>query len=227
LSRLLLRLKDIFILPVLSRLEVILPPHQLPSTSSASLFSSFPSSVADAGNPNFLRPALTPQEIPPVRRRAQFILKLHSIITSPNADIIQWSSEGRTFTIKQPDLFQKKLLPKICSHNTFASFERQMHSYSFERMGEHETQPSRKRFKKGSAVKYRHPMFYQDSTQESLMNIVRRTTPTQQRKVLAKELKMTRFEASQHTLQYIRMQHVYQALQDEIEVRRSAAKAVS
>ena len=112
-----------------------LPPHQLPSTSSASLFSSFPSSVADAGNPNFLSPALTPpvtpQEIPPVRRRAQFILKLHSIITSPNADIIQWSNEGRTFTIKQPDLFQKKLLPKICSHNTFASFERQMHSYSY------------------------------------------------------------------------------------------------
>ncbi len=65
-----------------------------------------------------------------VQRRAQFILKLHSVITLQNADIIQWSSDGRTFIIKQPDLFKEKLLPQICSHNTFASFERQIHFYS-------------------------------------------------------------------------------------------------
>ena len=47
-------------------------------------------------------------------------------------------------------------------------------------MGEHETQPSRKRFKKGSAVKYRHPMFHRDSTPETLMKITRRTTPLQE-----------------------------------------------
>ena len=42
---------------------------------------------------------------------------------------------------------------------------------SFERMEEHETQPSEKKFKKGSAVKFWHPMFHRDSTQEKLMNI--------------------------------------------------------
>ena len=73
-------------------------------------------------------------------------------------------------------------------------------------MGEHETRPTRKRLKKGSAMKYRHPMFYRDSTQEILMNIVRRTTPTQQRKILVKELKKIRKEASQNTLQYTRLQ---------------------
>ena len=96
---------------------------------------------------------------------------------------------------------------------------------SFERMGKHETRPKRKRFKKGSSMKYSHPMFHRDSTQESLMNIVRRTTPTQQRRALVKELKKARKEASQNTLQYTRLQHVYQALQDEIKVRQIAAKA--
>ena len=66
-----------------------------------------------------------------VQRRAQFILKLHSIVSSQNVfDIIRWSNDGQTFTIKQPDVFAAKLLSKICSHTTFASFERQIHFYS-------------------------------------------------------------------------------------------------
>ena len=74
-------------------------------------------------------------------------------------------------------------------------------------------------------MKYSHPMFRRDSTQESLMNIVRRTSPTQQKRALVKELKKARKEASQNTLQYTRLQHVYQALQDEIKVRQIATKA--
>ena len=63
------------------------------------------------------------------RVRAQFISKLHSIITLPNAKIIQWSSDGQTFTIKHPALFEKTLLPEIFAHNIYASFERQLHFY--------------------------------------------------------------------------------------------------
>jgi hypothetical protein len=62
--------------------------------------------------------------------RAQFILKLHSIITLPNAEIIQWSSDGRAFTIIHPALFKEKLCPEIFAHNIYASFERQLHFYS-------------------------------------------------------------------------------------------------
>lgn len=91
-------------------------------------------------------------------------------------------------------------------------------------MGKHETRPTRKRFKKGSSMKYRHPMFHRASTQESLMHVVRRTTPTQQRRALVKELKNVRKEASQNTLVYTRLQHVYQALQDEIADRQTAAR---
>ena len=62
--------------------------------------------------------------------RARFILKLHSIITLPNAEIIQWSNDGRAFTINHPALFEEKLLPEIFAHNNYASFERQLHFYS-------------------------------------------------------------------------------------------------
>ena len=62
--------------------------------------------------------------------RAQFILKLHSIITLPNAEIIQWSNDGRAFTINYPALFEEKLLPEIFAHSNYASFERQLHFYS-------------------------------------------------------------------------------------------------
>ena len=65
-----------------------------------------------------------------VQRRAQFILKLHSIILLSNSKIIQWSSDGQMFTIKDPAMFEEKLLPEIGSLNTFASFERQIHFYS-------------------------------------------------------------------------------------------------
>ena len=47
------------------------------------------------------------------RVRAQFISKLHSIITLPNAGIIRWSSDGRTFTIKNPALFREKYVHTI------------------------------------------------------------------------------------------------------------------
>jgi hypothetical protein len=65
-----------------------------------------------------------------VQRRAQFILKLHSIILLSNSKIIQSSSDGQMFTIKDPAMFEEKLLPEIGSLNTFASFERQIHFYS-------------------------------------------------------------------------------------------------
>jgi len=118
-----------------------------PPPSPSSLASRFPATLhtfpVDAGTTNISAqlpvptPGPTPQEKKETtsqqvqrRVRAQFISKLHSIITLPNAGIIRWSSDGRTFTIKNPALFRENLLPKICSHNSYASFERQLHFYS-------------------------------------------------------------------------------------------------
>ena len=66
-----------------------------------------------------------------VSPRAHFILKLHAIITEEDGDIVQWSFDGSTFTVKQPEMFEKCILPKLCSHKTYSSFERQMHFYKY------------------------------------------------------------------------------------------------
>ena len=68
-----------------------------------------------------------------VSPRAHFILKLHvhAIITEEDSDIVQWSFDGSTFTVKQPEMFEKCILPKLCSHKTYSSFERQMHFYRY------------------------------------------------------------------------------------------------
>jgi len=124
----------------------MLPPATSPGTTPPSP-SRFPATLhtfpVDAGTTNISAqlpvptPGPTPQEKKETtsqqvqrRVRARFISKLHSIITLPNAGIIRWSSDGRTFTIKNPALFRENLLPKICSHNSYASFERQLHFYS-------------------------------------------------------------------------------------------------
>ena len=108
--------------------------------------SAFPATLhpflVDAGTTNISARPTTPLAGPPEKKkkkkktaqvhrrvRARFILKLHSIITLPNAKIIQWSSDGQTFTIKHPALFEEKLLPEIFAHNIYASFERQLHFY--------------------------------------------------------------------------------------------------
>ena len=108
--------------------------------------SAFPATLhpflVDAGTTNISARPPTPPAGPPEKKkkkkktaqvhrrvRARFILKLHSIITLPNAKIIQWSSDGQTFTIKHPALFEEKLLPEIFAHNIYASFERQLHFY--------------------------------------------------------------------------------------------------
>ena len=125
----------------------MLPPATSPGTPPPSP-SRFPATLhtfpVDAGTTNISvqLPVPTPGPTTPQEKkettsqqvhrrvRAQFISKLYSIITLPNAGIIRWSSDGRTFTIKNPALFRENLLPKICSHNSYASFERQLHFYS-------------------------------------------------------------------------------------------------
>ena len=108
-----------------------------PALASASSSASSTSSSTSSSSSSLLPPSVKhvsnriDVETFQVQRRAQFILKLHSIVSSQNVfDIIRWSNDGQTFTIKQPDVFAAKLLSKICSHTTFASFERQIHFYS-------------------------------------------------------------------------------------------------
>ena len=61
--------------------------------------------------------------------RAQFIPKLHTMISEEDGSIVEWLPDGLSFLIKDPTLFATLLLPKYCGHKTFTSFERQMNFY--------------------------------------------------------------------------------------------------
>ena len=89
-------------------------------------------------------------------------------------------------------------------------------------MGEHETKPSNKRYRRGSVVKYRHQDFTRGSTVEQLNNIKRRTCPTDSAKMLQKQLKDARELEVNNLLKHRRLINVLQALASEIHDRKKA-----
>ena len=100
-----------------------------------------------------------------------------------------------------------------------------MNFYRFERMGEHEKKPSRKRFRRGSVVKYRHQNFTRESNQEQLESIKRRTCPTNAKKLLCKQMKEARQLEMDNLLHHRRLINILQALNNEIRDRETAQKA--
>ena len=49
-------------------------------------------------------------------------------------DIICWSSEGNSFTVKNIDELSDKVLPNYFKHNNFTSFVRQLNLYDFHKI---------------------------------------------------------------------------------------------
>lgn len=114
------------------------------------------------------------------RSRARFIHDLYTLVQEEHKsdrDIVKWVDGGSAIVIQNPSEFQKKILPKYCSHSTISSFERQMNFYRFQRMGVGDSTASNKRLPRGSAIKYRHPRFHQNASQEVLSSIKRSTNP--------------------------------------------------
>ena len=89
-------------------------------------------------------------------------------------------------------------------------------------MGEHEQKPSGKRYRKGSAIKYRHPNFHVDSTDEMLASIKRRTCPSNEKQKLTNSLKEAREEESRMVSKYLRLKRRIETIIKEIEVRNKA-----
>ena len=76
--------------------------------------------------------------------------------------------------------------------------------HSFKRMGQHDSEPTGKRYRRGAAVKYRHPKFHVASMPEDLASIKRRTCPSTEKQQLMsalKEAKMTQSEVNSETLE--------------------------
>ena len=61
-----------------------------------------------------------------------FLLKLYTILETPEyKNIINWSEDGKYFSILNLHDFTENILPKFYKHNNFSSFVRQLNMYDF------------------------------------------------------------------------------------------------
>ena len=61
-----------------------------------------------------------------------FLLKLYTILETPEyKNIINWSEDGKYFSIINLHDFTENILPKFYKHNNFSSFVRQLNMYDF------------------------------------------------------------------------------------------------
>ena len=69
-----------------------------------------------------------------------FPWRLHQILDemhkAGDRSIICWQPDGRHFQVINPTLLMQKVVPKFFKQKTFKSFQRQLHIYGFQRVGE-------------------------------------------------------------------------------------------
>ena len=62
-----------------------------------------------------------------------FLTKLYEILTAESADIVAFNPGVASFTIQNPSVFAKEVLPRYFKHNKLGSFSQQLHTYGFRR----------------------------------------------------------------------------------------------
>jgi hypothetical protein len=63
-----------------------------------------------------------------------FLKKTYHMIDSCDPTIATWSSDGRTFLVKDPEVFASDIIPQFFKHNNFSSFVRQLNFYGFRKI---------------------------------------------------------------------------------------------
>ena len=62
-----------------------------------------------------------------------FILKTQQLIEDAPKELIEWSSDGTAFVIKQSKTLEKEFLHRYFNHSNFRSFVRQLNFYGFQK----------------------------------------------------------------------------------------------
>lgn len=63
-----------------------------------------------------------------------FLRKTYHMVDTCDSKIACWSEDGETFIVKQPKIFESKIIPQFFKHNKFSSFVRQLNFYGFRKI---------------------------------------------------------------------------------------------
>mmetsp|Transcript_21671 Transcript_21671/g.26838 ORF Transcript_21671/g.26838 Transcript_21671/m.26838 type:complete len:416 (-) Transcript_21671:291-1538(-) len=88
-----------------------------------------------------------------------FLRKTYVMIDTCNADIAQWSEDGKSFVIKDPKTFTSKVIPQFFKHKNLQSFVRQLNFYGFRKIKETRQNCSPNQQK---SMRFRHHNFVRD-----------------------------------------------------------------
>lgn len=63
-----------------------------------------------------------------------FLRKTYHMIDTCDPTVASWSDNGETFVVKQPTVFETKIIPQFFKHSKFSSFVRQLNFYGFRKI---------------------------------------------------------------------------------------------
>jgi len=63
-----------------------------------------------------------------------FLRKTYHMIDTCDPIVASWSDNGETFVVKQPNVFETKIIPQFFKHSKFSSFVRQLNFYGFRKI---------------------------------------------------------------------------------------------
>lgn len=63
-----------------------------------------------------------------------FLRKTYHMIDTCDENIASWGEDGSSFVVKQPDTFEKVVIPQFFKHSKFSSFVRQLNFYGFRKI---------------------------------------------------------------------------------------------
>lgn len=63
-----------------------------------------------------------------------FLRKTYHMIDTCDSTVACWSEDGDTFVVKQPETFEKVIIPQFFKHSKFSSFVRQLNFYGFRKI---------------------------------------------------------------------------------------------
>lgn len=63
-----------------------------------------------------------------------FLRKTYHMINTCDENVASWGEDGTTFVVKNPDTFEKVIIPQFFKHSKFSSFVRQLNFYGFRKI---------------------------------------------------------------------------------------------